>query len=334
MRAWRWWQAPGHYRSPSRPRWDDFSGAANNGAERSATEAIEDGDERLALDRLREVVVHARGQALLAVLAHGRGGERDDRQPPPLRVLVAEDTAVNLKVAVRMLAKLGARADTAGNGKEALEALARVPYDVVLMDVQLPEMDGFEATAELRRIEADTGRHTPVIAMTAHAMQGDRDRCLAAGMDDYLTKPIRPQSLAVTLLCWSVGRDEVVAPVPPPIDDDVEFDDVQFTEACSGDAEFGRALLQEYLASVPELLTKAREAEAAGDLTRLEAVAHTLAGGSSMLGARQLARTCEALRQHAEAGDRAAAHRALARAEQDLESLRARFEVDTTAKAA
>ena len=245
---------------------------------------------------------------------------------PPLRVLVADDNSVNQKVAIRILAKLGVRADAAANGLEALEAIARVPYDAVLMDVQMPEMDGFEATGELRRREAGSGRHTPVIAMTAHAMEGDRARCLAAGMDDYLTKPIRAQALAVALLCWSVGRSE---PTPAERRDeraDEDFDLEQFEDACSGDADFGRALLDEYLATVPELLRQAREAEAAADLARLEAAAHSLAGGSAMLGARRLARTCQEVQRNAEQGDRAAAHRALAQAEKDLEVLRATFE--------
>jgi CheY-like chemotaxis protein len=254
---------------------------------------------------------------------------------PPLRVLVADDNSVNQKVAIRILGKLGVRADTAANGLEALEAIERVPYDAVLMDVQMPEMDGFEATAELRRREAASGRHTPVIAMTAHAMEGDRARCLAAGMDDYLTKPIRAQALAVVLLCWSVGRSEAPAadPTGEAAEDD-DFDLQQFEEACSGDAVFGRALVDEYLATVPELFRQAREAEAAADLPRLGAAAHSLAGGSSMLGARRLARTCQEVQHHAEEGDRAGAHRALTRAERDLEALRAVFEGLMTKKAA
>ncbi len=270
-------------------------------------------------------------QGPVAAEAPGTPTRRSDDEDlpalPPLRVLVAEDNSVNQKVAVRILAKLGARADTAGNGFEALDAIARVPYDAVLMDVQMPEMDGLEATAELRKREAGTGRHTPVIAMTAHAMQGDRDRCLAAGMDDYLTKPIRAQALAVALLCWSVGRVEVQAPAAAPdSDSDQDFDLQQFEEACSGDAEFGRALVSEYLETVPELLRQAREADIAADMVRLEAAAHSLAGGSAMLGVRRLARTCRELQQNAEAGDQVAARGALARAEQDLEALRDRLD--------
>ena len=117
------------------------------------------------------------------------------------RILVAEDNAANLKVAVRMVERLGYRADVAGNGSEALHALDLVPYDAVLMDCQMPEMDGYEATREIRKAEQN-GRHVPIIAMTASAMAGDRERCLAAGMDDYISKPVKLHIVAAVLERW------------------------------------------------------------------------------------------------------------------------------------
>jgi CheY-like chemotaxis protein len=116
-----------------------------------------------------------------------------------LRVLLVEDNAVNQKLAVRLLEKHGHRVTVAGNGREALEALERDRFDAVLMDVQMPDMNGLEATAAIRRNERGTNRHIPVIAMTAHAMRGDREECLESGMDAYLTKPIRAQELLETL---------------------------------------------------------------------------------------------------------------------------------------
>jgi CheY-like chemotaxis protein len=121
------------------------------------------------------------------------GDERD--RSVPLRVLVAEDNAVNQRLVCRLLEKRGHQVVVAANGREALELVERQSFDIVLMDLQMPELDGFEATAALRAWEADHGRHLPVIALTAHAMKGDRERCLAAGMDGYLSKPIRPQEL-------------------------------------------------------------------------------------------------------------------------------------------
>jgi CheY-like chemotaxis protein len=112
-----------------------------------------------------------------------------------LRILVAEDNAVNQMLVTRLLQKRGHCVMVVGNGREALGALVQGTYDLILMDMQMPEMDGFEATSELRRREKQTGRHLPVIALTAHAMKGDRERCLDAGMDGYLAKPIRAQAL-------------------------------------------------------------------------------------------------------------------------------------------
>jgi CheY-like chemotaxis protein len=109
---------------------------------------------------------------------------------------------VNQKVAILMLERWGCRVDVVNNGCEALEVATRVPYDVVLMDLQMPEMDGFEATAAIRRGEAPSGRRVAIIAMTAHAMEGDRDRCILAGMDDYVAKPIRPQALFEAISRW------------------------------------------------------------------------------------------------------------------------------------
>jgi len=117
------------------------------------------------------------------------------------RILVAEDNPVNQKVAVKMIEKLGYRVDIAGNGCEAVEASERIPYDLILMDCHMPEMDGFEATRKIRARKLGV-RHIPIIAMTANAMQEDRDRCLAVGMDDFLSKPVMSKSLAAVLDRW------------------------------------------------------------------------------------------------------------------------------------
>src|SRR5262249_36351990 len=119
----------------------------------------------------------------------------DDLQTAAPRILVVDDSPLNQEVALAILARLGCRGDTAGGGPKALVALARAEYDAVLMDCQMPGMDGLATSAEIRRCEGP-GRHTPIIALTANAMARDRERCLAAGMDDYLAKPVRMAELA------------------------------------------------------------------------------------------------------------------------------------------
>ena len=124
-----------------------------------------------------------------------------------MKVLLAEDNAVNQRLAVRLLEKRGHRVVVAANGLEALAVLKKESFELVFMDVQMPEMDGIEATIAIRESEKRSGEHVPVIALTAHAMKGDREKCLAAGMDGYLTKPIRPQELDEVLEEYVKGRD-------------------------------------------------------------------------------------------------------------------------------
>jgi CheY-like chemotaxis protein len=150
----------------------------------------------LLLDAMRTVLASP-GAPVKPIALVTRHSLRETRSP--LRVLLAEDNVVNQTLAVAMLRKRGHFVVVANDGLEALAALEREPWDVVLMDVQMPQMDGWEATAEIRKKESGTTRHVPIVALTAHAMREDRERCLAAGMDAYLAKPFNAGELFETL---------------------------------------------------------------------------------------------------------------------------------------
>ncbi|HTB12074.1 MAG TPA: response regulator [Bryobacteraceae bacterium] len=168
---------------------------------------------------VRDYVVKPIGEAeLVAALDHAlHGVENEPRagapaerpEMRPLTVLLAEDNAVNQKLARRLLEKMGHHVTLAQNGREAVDAQTAEQFDLILMDVQMPEMNGFEATARIREREKISGRHIPVVALTAHAIQGDRERCLAAGMDDYLTKPLNPAALAEKLQSVIAKKERV-----------------------------------------------------------------------------------------------------------------------------
>jgi|SRR5579863_2125349 len=136
--------------------------------------------------------------------------------PEALRILLVEDNAINQTVAVRLLEKQGYTVQVAPNGREALAALEKSRFDLVLMDLQMPEMDGFEATRAIRQKELGGGGHLPIIAMTAHAMKGDREQCLAAGMDDYLSKPIEKEKLYQTVAECASRLSRAPSPEPAP----------------------------------------------------------------------------------------------------------------------
>jgi CheY-like chemotaxis protein len=166
--------------------------------------------------------------AISAVLGRERTAERTapvtrhslrETQLRSGRVLVAEDNAVNQRVVYRLLEKLGQTALVVSNGREAVDALEQQDFDLVLMDVQMPEMDGLEATAEIRRREQSTGKHQTIVAMTAHAMSGDRERCIVAGMDDYVSKPIAMKHITEILRRVQATPNPSAATIPDPTAD-------------------------------------------------------------------------------------------------------------------
>jgi two-component system sensor histidine kinase/response regulator len=230
----------------------------------------------------------------------------------PLRVLLAEDNAINQLLVVKMLEKRGHSVVVAANGKEALAALEKESFDAVLMDVQMPEMDGFEATALIRTKEAETGSHVPVIALTAHAMRGDRERCLAAGMDGYLSKPIRAAELFEVLENLLTGPSIPRSPVrarPQPAaaaSDDGPLDPKALAGLrgleSAGETGFLGQLIRTFLDSTPGRLAAIRQAEEKGEAKVLERQAHSLRGSCGALGVRRMAALCQEVETLAEAG--------------------------------
>ncbi|WP_435016174.1 response regulator [Tundrisphaera sp. TA3] len=196
----------------------------------------------------------------------------------PLRILVAEDNLVNQKVAVCMLQGAGHRAVVVGDGRSALAALRdQGPFDMILMDVQMPEMDGFEAVAAIRAREEAEGGRIPIVALTAHAMKGDRERCLAGGFDDYLTKPIRGPKLRAVIDGLGLDRDAPPADLPGP----PEFDHAAALECAGGDEDLLGEVVGLFLDDCPNLMASLDDAAARADGPTLRRLAHTLRGAAS-----------------------------------------------------
>ena len=235
------------------------------------------------------------------------------------RILLAEDNPVNQEVVLAMLRAIGCRADLANDGQEALDALARTTYDLVLMDCQMPNKDGFEATGEIRRREKTTAGapRIPIIALTANAMDGDRERCLAAGMDDYLSKPLRREALQAALTKWLAGPPSAAqaAATPgvaagaapgdgqgtagPPSNgggplDMAQIDTIRALQR-DGAPDILDRMIGLYLASTPDLIKELDEAIARQDPPEIMRAAHSLKSSSAFLGAVRLSALCGTL---------------------------------------
>jgi two-component system sensor histidine kinase/response regulator len=222
------------------------------------------------------------------------------------RVLLVEDNDINQMVAVGVLAALGYDADVAGDGERACEMAAAGHYDAILMDCRMPRMDGFTATGVLRRREAGGAARTPIIAMTASALVADRERCLAAGMDDYLSKPVNPAELEHTLDRWVRGVPAV--PVLPSAVTGHEDDPVgRRLDELAGDHTAPELalvdrLVHSFLRRAPKHLAALHEALAARDVPAFEEQAHSFKGAAGNIGAAAVARLCDALEDSARAG--------------------------------
>jgi len=214
------------------------------------------------------------------------------------KILLVEDNEINRKVAEHILKRIGCQFDSAEHGQEALALLASGFYDAVLMDVQMPILDGIETTVRIRAREQHSGKHLPIIAMTANASENDKLRCLRAGMDDYLSKPIGAEELARTLDNWISKGQQVAKPSEIPRQQPVEmasFNLLELSHRCGGDDSFMADILREYQTSLNSNLQRMEECIGRNDLAGVSAIAHALKGASRSVGAEPLAKICQLL---------------------------------------
>jgi two-component system, sensor histidine kinase and response regulator len=231
-----------------------------------------------------------------------------------LRILLAEDNEVNQQVALYQLRMLDHHVDLAPNGVEALKLFDKNEYDAVLMDIHMPEMDGYAATAEIRRREGK-GKHTPIIAMTANALAEDREKCLAAGMDEHLAKPVQASALVRVLDRFTVEEASASAPSLPPA-----IDLQPLTNA--GMSDIIPRLIEIFLETAPRDIEKAATALRGSDATELEEAAHKLKGSCGNLGAARLRDLCQQLEKLGREGSLQAAPELLASVEDEFGRVR------------
>jgi PAS domain S-box-containing protein len=244
-----------------------------------------------------------------------------------VKILVAEDNATNQKVAIRILEKLGYRADVVANGKEAVVAVDMIPYNLVLMDVQMPEMDGFEATGIIRNKEKLQGTHIPIIAMTAHALKGDKERCIEAGMDDYVSKPIQPKELVVAIeRCLSNLQSSRQKPVfeTKPNQKSV-FDRSAFLERLDGDEELMEEIVQVFMADFPNQLALLKDAISQDNAYALERQAHAMRGAAANIEAKSLKSIAFEIETAGNSKDMSRADSLIEKLEREFEELKAVF---------
>ncbi|MBV9122991.1 MAG: response regulator, partial [Planctomycetes bacterium] len=251
-----------------------------------------------------------------------------------LRILVAEDNPVNQKLAILLLQKQGHIAVLAENGRQALDLLYSLPergqtqggFDLVLMDVQMPEMDGFEATRRIRERERDTGRHVPIIAMTAHAMKGDRERCLEAGMDAYVSKPIQMRDLFQAIDRLAPPEAPGAEPEPSALPESQIFDREAAVEEMGGSLELLREIAQVFLEDCPRMLGELRTALDDKDAVRLRRAAHSLKGSAANFSAPAAVEAAWKLEEMGRQGNLQGAAESLPELEQEVHRLRRALE--------
>ena len=238
-----------------------------------------------------------------------------------LQVLVAEDNQVNQMVATRIFQKLGHQVTVVSNGREALSAVQAVKFDLIAMDVQMPEMDGLDATSAIRSWEKAAGTHIPIMAMTAHAMKGDRERCLAAGMDGYTSKPIRIRELEQAIAQLTSPPKPSKAPVSEGSHADGVIDHAALLAGVDGDRRLLRELVRLFLVDCPKRLAEIKEAIRRGDAGGLGRAAHTLKGSVGNFAAQKAFAASQRLENMGRDGELGSAREACVTLESELKIL-------------
>jgi len=197
-------------------------------------------------------------------------------------ILLAEDNTINRKLAVSLITKNGCTITAVNDGAQAVEAYKTDKFDMILMDVQMPQMDGIEATQTIRKLESESGTHIPIIAMTAHAMKGDKERCLEAGMDDYISKPIKPDELYRIINNQHIEKEEPSLDLP---DMTASIDMQKALEAVDGDRELMIELINMFLEELPDTMSNLESCVQNANAEDIERKSHTLKGALGNFGA-------------------------------------------------
>jgi two-component system, sensor histidine kinase and response regulator len=220
----------------------------------------------------------------------------------PMRILVAEDNPVNQELALHLLERRGHSVILAENGRLALEAVGKHNFDLVLMDVQMPELGGLEATQAIREKEKTSGAHLPILAMTAHAMQGDRERCLAAGMDGYLAKPLDPKKFLETVEAIGAGGASADAAAERTPEPDGSLEAEALLARFDGNADLVRSLVKAFSEDCPKMMARIRHALGARDAAALADASHALKGSVGNFGPSAALETAREIEKQARQG--------------------------------
>ena len=226
------------------------------------------------------------------------------------RILLAEDNITNQQVALGILKKFGLRADAVADGSEAINALETLSYDLVLMDVQMPVMDGLEATRQIRSPQSSVRNHeVPIIAMTAHALQGDRERCLESGMNDYITKPVSPKALVKILEKWLPKEEDAGEQLPEGLSAKSQipvFDNAGMMSRLMNDKDLAKEVVGVFLDDIPRQIAVLEGYLKDGAATGAERQAHSIKGASVNVGGEALCAVALEMEKASKAGDLAA----------------------------